>query len=1606
MSKQAKIINELLNLMADALPAMPTEESIHIPFLEMGANSLVLMEVQRNVENRFGVNITLNQFFEELTNIDALAAFIANNSPVYTTTTTVTPQAANDPIAATLPTAPSIPQTMQSPQSPKTTANPMTHLGEVASTELEQILAQQLETASNTLNDIVNQQLNFLCNTTLAPTTENTATPSTAPTSQPAIKSTTQPTTTTSPQQLLSPLEIRARGLTPVQHRHLEDLISRFTERTQTSKQLTAQHRAKLADSRAAIGFRFTTKEMLYQLYGQRAAGSHIWDVDGNKYIDITMGQGVNLFGHNAPFLAAALVKAATETAMPGPPRTTAVGEAAELIAELTGLDRVAFTNSGTEAVMAALRLARGATKRDKIILFENAYHGHSDATLVKAQWHDGVLQTTPLSAGIPQGVVETSVVLEYGTDASLAYIRQQAHECAAVLVEPVQSRRPDLQPREFLQAVREITQQTGTLLIFDEMVTGFRIHPGGAQAWFGVQADLVTYGKLVGGGLPIGVVAGKAQYMDGIDGGMWQYGDNSYPTAERVVFGGTFCQHPIAMATTLATLKHLKATGPALQERLNQRTQYLAEALNTFLTQEELPLKVVYFGSLFRFAFSDNLELMFYHLMLKGVFVWEWRNCFLSTAHSDADIEHIIQAVKETLLEMREGGFIPAKSGNAEITAQTADVASTTSDAPSTVPLSTAQQQLWTLAQIAPHGSLAYHIRVTLRLQGTLDVAALQRAVQHLVKRHTALRTVIRNDAQVILPTLELPLETLKCDQTKLNALLSEVLHKPFELTQGAFFRVHLLELTAQEHFLVLNGHHIVVDGLSINIITQDLAAFYNSECQGQSLNLAPALQFHDYLTTQQQALSSATMAQHAAYWQEEFAGTLPVLDLPTDYPLPAIRSYQGHRETVQIPPALRDQIAQLSKAQNCTPFMLWFAAYALWLHRLSGQTELIVGIPTLGRNQQGSDKLVGYCTHLLAIRSELAGTGQRFSHYLATVRAKLLAAYQHQDYPYAQLLKKLDVHSDGSHLPLVSVIFNLDQPGAVPPMQGLQVDWVPQPVQYTAFDLTFNLTEVGETAILECDYNCDIFKPETIQRWLGHFLTLLQGIVADIETQVSALPLLTDRERQQILVDWNQTAADYPKDQPIAALFAQQVEKTPEAVAVTFAEQQLTYAQLNQRANQLAWHLQRLGIQPETLVGVCMERSLEMVIALWGVLKAGGAYLPLDPSYPSARLAFMLEDAQVAVLLTQEKLRSQLPEQAASQVLCLDGLAGFADRVDSATPSDFVTRLQQANASEPSNQAQPHNLAYLMYTSGSTGKPKGTMITQRSMVNYLYWAVQAYEVAQGAGAPVHSSISFDATITSLFAPLLAGCTLALQPEREQTAEVISRDLVAELSQQRHWSLVKLTPAHMELLNNLLPVEQLAQQSRYLIFGGEALTAQQIAMWREHAPETRLINEYGPTETVVGCCVYQISADTPTEGAVPIGRPIANTQLYILDPALQPVPIGVPGELYIGGDGVARGYLNRPDLTAERFIANPFITADVAKESPRLYRTGDLARYLPDGNLEYLGRVDNQVKIRGYRRIRRNRNLTGSARSSTRSSGDCASCRHSTGRHYCLLGA
>lgn len=871
-------------------------------------------------------------------------------------------------------------------------------------------------------------------------------------------------------------------------------------------------------------------------------------------------------------------------------------------------------------------------------------------------------------------------------------------------------------------------------------------------------------------------------------------------------------------------------------------------------------------------------------------------------------------------------------------------------------------QQALWFLHQLAPQ-SAAYNVSFAARVVSALHAGALEEALRTLARRHSALRTSFDDAAgRPELRVHDAPaLDHGRIDATgwtgeELQARLSDWAHRPFDLQVAPLLRTRLFSRGERDHVLLFTAHHLVADLWSLAVLLDELPEAYAAASARRPPALPPpSAQPAHHAAWQAGLLAGPKGQQLWSYWRKQLEGAPAVLDLPADRPRPPVQSFRGAVHASRWDAALADQVRSRAAALGVTPYMLLLAAFQALLHRYSGQEDLVVGSSVSGRTRPELAGTVGYLVNQVVLRARLSG-GLRFADFLGQVRRTVVEALSHQDYPLAPLVERLQPGRDPSRSPLFQVMFLLERShqrpeiaslvaggeGAPVQLGELSLEPVPLEMRTAQFDLTLKVIDGAGPLTAAWEYSTDLFDEATIRRMDRHLRTLLQAAVERPDLRIGELPLLEPEERRRLLVEWNATAAPYRKDQCAHERFEAQAARTPDATALVSGARRLSYRELDGRANQLARHLSRLGVGREALVGVCLPRSAELVEALLGVLKAGAAYVPLDPSYPPRRLAFMLEDAKVAAVLSLQELLPRLPPTAAHRVR-LD-----ADREE-------IARNERGPLP---GRARPGDLAYVIYTSGSTGRPKGVMIEHRALGNYLDWCTAAYEVERGEGAPVATSIGFDATVTSLFPPLLVGKKVVLLPEQGELD-----GLVEALRARQGFSLVKLTPAHLDLLASAFPALP-DGSARAFVVGGEALSRETAASWRARAPGVRIVNEYGPTETVVGCCTHEVAERSFASGTVPIGRPIANTRLYILDAGLQPAPAGVPGELYISGAGLARGYLGRPELTAEKLTPDPFC----GEPGARMYRTGDLARYLPDGEIEFLGRADDQVKIRGFR--------------------------------------
>jgi amino acid adenylation domain-containing protein len=1507
-------------------------ESFDSSFLELGFDSLFLTQVTQALQRRFGVKVTFRQIVEQYSSICALADRLDSILPA-----DAFPEETPQPAAA-LPTglAPVV-----SGLAGVAAAAPAGAPG----SPLEELVRAQMQAMSQLFEQQLAAMRGVASAPAAAPTRASAGLSSAAPVAAKTIPSSAVVAPAAGTGEIkahgpFKPVQAGARdGLTEQQREHVQGLIAQYTRRTGKSKEYTQTHRKHLADPRAVAGFRSLWKEMVYPLVTNRSKGSRIWDLDGNEYIDIVNGFGAIMFGHGPEFVSEA-VRAQIDQGVEIGPQSSLAGEVAAMICELTGMERAAFCNTGSEAVMAALRVARTVTARDKIVYFTGDYHGTFDEVLLRATPHGAA----PIAPGILAGNPSNAVVLEYGAEASLEYIRKHSDEIAAVMVEPIQSRHPEVQPKAFLEELRRITEQAGTALIFDEVVTGFRVALGGAQEYYGIRADLATYGKVIGGGYPIGVVAGKAEYLDALDGGAWQYGDDSAPEVGMTFFAGTFVRHPLAMAAAKAVLRHLKQAGPELQETLARKVAKAAREVEEAFREAGIETAVHPCGAWFTFNLPAEARygsLLYYHMREKGVHILESYPCFFTTAHTDDDFDRVVRTFRESIQELRRGGMLPVAAASvADAPATPAMHPEALSETPATAPLTESQQEIWLAATRGTDANCAFNESLTLRLYGRANEDELRSALEAAIARHDALRSTVDPDQEClrIAPSLsiQIPLVDLSALSGEESAALiekriAEEGRTPFDLSSGPLVRATIFRTTPDELVLLLTGHHIVLDGWSANQLLEDMGRIYSAAKFKSKAVLAPLMPFSSYALKEQRESQAGAYDENERYWVDVFAGRVPVLDLPTDRPRPAMKSYNGATLHVDLDAELCTEIRNASSKLGCSLFVTLLSGFQMLLHRLTRQPEVVVGISAAGQALLDDVSLVGHCVHFLPMLSELPAECSAKEH-LAAMRGRLLDAYDHQEFTYGTLLRKLPIQRDSSRLPLIEVQFNLEKLGAGIRFDGLRTEMQSNPKAFVNTDLFLNVIETGDGLTLNCDYNTDLLDQSTLERWMASYAKLLEGIAADANRDVRALEILDASERQLVVEEWNRTDVDFGPFEPVYRAIERQAAQSPFRVAAMCDGEVWTYQQLNEYGNRMARHLRRKGIQAGSLVGVCLHRSLPMVGALLGVLKAGAAYLPLDPTHPAERLEMVLEDAEASLLLTEEDLAARLHTRA--RVICLDSEQKFWARESGA---------------DLDNADSPDSLAYVIYTSGSTGRPKGVAIEHGALTNLL----RSMERQPGLNADDTlvsvTTLSFDIAALEIFLPLMTGARLVIAT-REQ---VIDGFQLVKLLEQSQATVMQATPVGWRML---LEAGWRGQPRLKVLCGGEALPRDLADSLLASSDD--VWNVYGPTETTIWSSATRLEKST---GPVHIGPPVANTQFYVLDELRQPVPVGVTGELFIGGAGLARGYWHRPDLTAEKFLANPF-------RSGRIYRSGDLARLLPGGGIELLGRTDFQVKVRGFR--------------------------------------
>ncbi|WP_026422580.1 type I polyketide synthase [Actinokineospora inagensis] len=1005
-------------------------------FIDLGADSLLIAKLIQDIVDQYGVTLTVGQLFDELDTVEAVATHLDNVARLDVARLDDTRLEKTVPTRSAAPVATAAAPVVPQPPTP-------VEVGDQDA--VGRLLTAQLE--------IMSRQLDILAGK--------------APAAAPQVVAQPRPTPP-------KPAVAVPRELTDEQREHLDDLLATHRKRTAASLARAADHRNLRVDTRMR-SVRPETRSVSYPIIADRGHGARFHDIDGNEYVDIAMGVGVLLCGHDPAFIRSAVAERLDLGLQLGP-ITDLADEVAGLVRELTGMERMFFAVTGSDAVRGALRIASAKTGKSRFVMFSGSYHGQDDRVLALPDVLGDPERSVPMAPGIAPGAAADALVLTYGAASALETIEAHADELAGVLVEPVQSRNPTLQPEQFLRDLRAVTTRLGIPLIFDEVITGFRVHPGGAQAHFGVRADLATYGKVVGGGLPVSIVAGKAEFLDQVDGGDWVDGPGPDPDSPKTYIGSTFEMHPFAMAMTRAMLLHFRDQGPGLQQRLTARTAYLADTVNAFFQAERVPIRVLRFASVFRFAWKGNasyayqpleIEVFHFHLLTRGVYLWEGRTCFLSTAHTDYDIEHIITAVHDAVAAMRDGGFLPRLT-------------------PVEVPVGPEQQAVLELGSAGPTWTVGEDVL----LRGPLDMAALRNAVQTLVARHESLRTVFpgKTAPGKVQPSIEVPVEEAT------EGWWERALAEPFDLANGPLLRIAVLPVDESTHHLALLTHHAISDGWSMSVLTEELAALYSAFREGKPITLAEPLHYRDFL--EHQGRIDLTAAKR--YWTERFADGFPDTVFPTDTPSTSPR---GNRITLHLSTEQVTAIKNAGKAAKATLFMTLLAGYALLTHQITGQDDAVIGVPQAGRDFPGSTSIVGYCAHFLPIRSTLR-PGITVAEYLRDIRESVLAAFKHQEVPFAQL------HPGDRYPAPLRTVFNVDRSVPAPEFAGLTASFEPVPATYALVDFRIDGIETDTGLRLDCDYRSEAYDNTTARRWCEHYPTLLTALATTPHHPVDRLP------------------------------------------------------------------------------------------------------------------------------------------------------------------------------------------------------------------------------------------------------------------------------------------------------------------------------------------------------------------------------------------------------------------------------------------------------------------------------------------------------------------
>ena len=1563
MNRLPRIEQEIVRILGDVAGLPPETVDRNATFVDQGLDSLSLTQATLEFEKAFGVKMRFRRLLEDVDTLSKLAVFLDGQVPADRFAPEAAPQAAAS--AAAQPTggvafAPV--QTLPMLAAPIESIQPGSQNAVMAVIQQQmQIMQMQLALLGQPASGSASAPIAAM------PLAASSAPHSASPTASHSRSPATEPSATEQPAKnalVEKPFGASARivlsasnEFTPAQQQWIDDFIRRYNQRTGASKAFSQRHRKSMADPRVVTGFNPMWKDLVYPIVADRSDGARIWDIDGNEYIDLLSCFGANFLGHKPADVTQAMVEQLHKGIEVGPQHPMAA-EVADLMREFTGMERVGFCNTGSEAVMGAMRIARTVTGRKKIAIFNNSYHGIFDEVIVR-----GTKQLRSLSAapGILANAVENILVLDYDSPASLEVLRKCAHELAAIMIEPIQNKYPTLQPTAFVQQLREIATQGGAALIFDEVVTGFRVAPGGAQEFYGVRADIATYGKIIGGGLPFAAIAGNSLWLDALDGGHWQYGDDSHPEAGVTYFAGTFVRHPLALAAARATLLHIKQGGHALYQAINGRTQRMVDRINTAFAERRAPVKAVHCASLWRLSWDDNarnISLFYYLSRFHGLHLYEQFGHFVTEAMSEADCERIADTFIRAMDELMALGLIDPRppqdgphggpGGGTHIGTQGDPRANPLpSSAPlRQAPLTPGQTERWLAGAFDPAARRALNESFCVSLSGDVDRAALKQALADVLARHAAFRLSFDlNEPRQILgdplpvPIAEVDLRSQADADAALDAFCTQASRRDFPLDRAPLAAASLLQLADGRQVVHLVASHLIFDGWASSVFNSELAQACRARSVGMAPDLAPAESPLEFAVAEQARFDGDEGQASLRFWQAQLAQPPAPLSLGDRTP-PSPRTFAADTVRGRIEGPAVQALRQQARQAGATLFQLLLTAVTVVLRQQSGQREFIVSVPYAAQALAPHGPLLADGVLDLPLRLS-AEVGEAARSVLARVRSHLMDALDHPVMTQGTVARALGIRSSGDRAPLTGIYFNLNPKVDLSEHGDLTARLFEGRKQGLLSELFFNFYDQGDAITLDLHHSAESFSPQRAGALVQALLAQCHQLAQDLSTPIAAsatppAPLLSLADPR--VVAWNAaTTLPVEAGARIEQWVSRQARLTPDATALVAANQALSYAELESRANRFAHVLRERGAANGHLVGVCMSRGADLVPALLGILKTGAAYVPLDPGFPPERLRYMAQDAQLKLVVTEARHAE------------LSGLP----RAEQLRVDEDAAVLQAAPASElPRDTRWPDDAtAYVIYTSGSTGQPKGVVLPQNAVCNFLAGMQQQPGLSRTDRLLAVTTLSFDIAVLELFLPLTVGAQVVLA----QREEAMDGEVLGALIAARGINVMQATPTTWHML---LDAGWHAPAGFKALCGGEPLPPSLAQRLLD--ADIELWNMYGPTETTVWSTLSRVS----DARRITVGRPIANTQVWVLDERNQPCAIGQEGELCIGGDGVATGYLHRPELSAEKFIDDPFRSEPGVK----LYRTGDLARWAADGCIEHLGRLDFQVKVRGYR--------------------------------------